>query len=62
MSMPPGIVADPLYSNVALPATKPVKASPTSASWTLSLPVTGPESPVSSGTYPAEILSISNAF
>ena len=40
-----------------------VNVSPTSASWTLSVPVTGPESPVSAGgMYPAEILSISNAF
>src|SRR3546814_9628107 len=45
---------------VALPATNAVNVSPTSASCTLSVPVTG--SSVDGGMYPAEMLSISNAF
>ena len=59
-NVPPGIVAEPLYSIVALPVTKAVRVSPMSASWTLSVPVTG--SSVACGIYPAEMLSISNAF
>ena len=42
----PGTDDEPLYSIVALPVTNAVKASPISASWTLSVPLIGSESPV----------------